>query len=367
MNQEPQAASSSSSFINQSIQNVTDAFGEAKKSVTDAMSGFSNQPNAPSEFSFSNTIVAKFAFLLLIIIFFIYAINLGVSLISYFISPQNNPFLIKGMSSGSSPLTIYQNPGTSGSVPLMRSNNESHGAEFTWSVWLYIDDLPTNNMKYRNIFNKGDNNYSKTTGLSTVNNAPGLYLGNGGDASKPINTLHVMMDVVGDAKKMPATTSSTSVTPGGSSGTSSVLGNPGAVGTGGGSSVSSTSTATKNGSFMMNKPAIVDVPNVPLKKWFHVAIRLENSVLDVYINGTIDQRAVLTNVPKQNYNDVNVCQNGGFTGNLSDLRYFNSALNVFQITTIVEKGPNMSTSSQTIQSKELNNYNYLSSFWYNPN
>jgi hypothetical protein len=119
-------------------------------------------------------------------------------------------------------------------------------------------------------------------------------------------------------------------------------------------------------SFVVNEPVTIDVPNVPLKKWFHLAIRLENTILDAYINGTIDQRVVMNNAPKQNYNDVNICQNGGFSGNISDLRYFNSALNVFQINTIVEKGPNMKTSYNTIQNQTMSNYNYLSYLWYNP-
>jgi hypothetical protein len=71
-------------------------------------------------------------------------------------------------------------------------------------------------------------------------------------------------------------------------------------------------------------------------------------------------------VPKQNYNDVQVCQNNGFSGSLSDLRYFNSALNVFQIGTIVQRGPNLNTSSQTIKNETLNSYNYLSNLWYDP-
>jgi hypothetical protein len=362
MNQEPAAPAQSSSILNQGVQNVTNAFSDVKNSVTGALNSFSNQPNATSEFNFSNTIVAKFAFLLLVIIVFMFAINLGIVLISYYLSPQSNPFLVKGMSQGTNPLVIAQNPGSSGSVTLLRSNNQSHGAEFTWSIWLYIDDLPTDGTKYRNIFNKGDISYDGTTGLSKVNNAPGLYLGNGGDNNMPLNTLHVIMDVVGDTSSIVPTAASGSPTT--TSVPNSILPGAAAVAPTPSSSSSSSTSATQNASYMVNQPSTVDIVNVPLKKWFHVAIRLENSVLDVYINGTIDKRVVMTNVPKQNYNDVNICQNGGFTGSISDLRYFNSALNVFQLNTIVGKGPNLSTSSQTLQNQTMSNYNYLSSMWY---
>jgi hypothetical protein len=339
MNQQPQGQNDSSSILNQGMQNVSDAYKNVKTSITDNINSFSNQPNATSEFKFSNTIVAKFAFLILVIIVFVFFVNLGIILISYFRSPKSNPYLVKGMSAGNSPLVINQNPSSSGSVTLLRSNNKSNGAEFTWSIWLYIDDLDINTTIYHNIFNKGDNTYDVQTGISAVNNGPGLYLGNGGDKSKPINTLHIIMDVVGD-------TVSTN---------EAVTNNP------------QSTNAKRVSSFVMSEPAIIDIPNVPLKKWFHVAIRLENTILDAYINGTIDQRVILKNVPKQNYNDVNICQNGGFSGSISDLRYFNTALNVFQINTIIGKGPNMKTSYNTIQNQSMSNYNYLSYLWYSDN
>uniref|UniRef100_A0A6C0B674 LamG-like jellyroll fold domain-containing protein n=1 Tax=viral metagenome TaxID=1070528 RepID=A0A6C0B674_9ZZZZ len=339
MNQEP-VINQTNNILNQGIQGVSDAISSVKNQVSAAFNDFSSQPNASSEFSYSNTIIAKFAFLLLVIILFMYFINLGINLISYYISPGSNPYLIRGIQQGTFPLQIPQNPNATGSITLMRSNNESTGAEFTWSIWLYIDDLTLSNSKsYQHIFNKGDAPSSANNGISLVNNAPGLYLGNGGDNSKPINTLHIIMDTVGVAVK---SNNNNSTTP-----TSSGMKNE-----------------TLNNGFMNPSPGTIDIPNVPLKKWFHVAIRLENSILDVYVNGTIDQRQILSNVPKQNYFDVFVCQNGGFQGSLSDLRYFNSALNVFQINTIVSKGPNMETSSQYATETRLKDYHYLSSLWY---
>jgi hypothetical protein len=344
MNQEP-VTTQTNNILNQGTQNVSDALSSVKNQVTSAFNEFSAQPNAPSEFSYSNTIIAKFAFLLLVIILFMFFINLGINLISYSTSPGNNPYLIRGIQQGTYPLQIPQNPNATGSISIMRSNNESHGAEFTWSVWLYIDDLTSPNpQKYQHIFNKGDNMYNESTGLSSVNNAPGLYLGNGGDKKKPMNTLHIVMDTVGVA--MPST-SSVTPKPGSTTTPGSII-TPGPV----------------NNGFMNPSPGTIDVPNIPLKKWFHLAIRLENSILDVYVNGTIDQRQILSNVPKQNYYDIFVCQHGGFQGSLSDLRYFNSALNVFQLNTIVSNGPSMKTSSQYTSSTTMQDYHYLSSLWY---
>jgi len=104
-----------------------------------------------------------------------------------------------------------------------------------------------------------------------------------------------------------------------------------------------------------------------LKKWFHVILRMQNNLMDVYINGVVTQRFTFPYVPKQNYQDIYVCQNNGistgFSGNLSDLRYYDRALNIFQITNIVSAGPNLTTSGL---SSATANYGstYLSSMWY---
>lgn len=294
--------------IKEGVQNVTNTLNEVKTGITDTLSGFSSKAetsvNASNEFLLSNTIVAKFAFLILVIIVFMFLINLGIYLIGYFITPSTNPYLVKGMINGNSGQIIPQDPKQTNAVPIMRSNNQSTGAEFTWSVWLYISDLPKDGIKYQHIFSKGDSTMDPTTQLYTLNNSPGLYL------SPSTNTLHVVM-----------------------------------------STVSPTDTNT-----------VVDITNVPLRKWFHVAIRLENTIVDVYVNGTISSRLLLQNVPKQNYDDVLVCQNGGFFGNLSDLRYYSSALNVFQISAIVATGP--TTVSAVTPSSSAPNYNYLSNLWY---
>jgi hypothetical protein len=108
----------------------------------------------------------------------------------------------------------------------------------------------------------------------------------------------------------------------------------------------------------------VVINDIPLQKWVHVAIRMENSVIDVYVNGTVSARLSLSNVPKQNYADILLFQNGGFSGNISNLRYFDKALNVFEINSIIKKGPNMNASAQQKGISLMSNYDYLSSIWY---
>ena len=50
----------------------------------------------------------------------------------------------------------------------------------------------------------------------------------------------------------------------------------------------------------------------------NIIIRVQNSAMDVYINGTITRSVELAGVPKQNYGDVFVGLNGGFDGYVSN-------------------------------------------------
>ena len=284
--------------------------------------------DAGYEFLQSNSIIAKFAFIILVLIGFMFLLNLGIRLISYFIQPNNSPYLVVGTISGSEGGgVIKQNPKDKKSVLIKRSVNQTKGIEFTWSTWLYIEGLPSESSiptteKYNHIFNKGDNSTVNSNGIF-LNNAPGLYLKRD-DTDNTRGILRVYMDTV---------VSSNSVN----------------------------DTRDTN--------TYVDVQNVPLKKWFNVIVRLENKILDVYVNGTISNRLVLNNVPKQNYYDVNVCQNGGFSGKLSNLRYFNYALTVFDINTIVLGGPNLKPGAFSSDGNTITDptSSYLSTAWYSSN
>ena len=48
-------------------------------------------------------------------------------------------------------LIIPQDPKNPNSIPVMRSTNQDNGLEFTWTVWLYVDDLVYKMVK-RSIF-----------------------------------------------------------------------------------------------------------------------------------------------------------------------------------------------------------------------
>ena len=87
---------------------------------------------------------------------------------------------------------------------------------------------------------------------------------------------------------------------------------------------------------------------------------MEN-VLDVYINGTLVKRHQLSGVARQNYDNVYVSMNGGFSGFTSDLRYFNYSIGTFKIDQIVMSGPNMKMKDADIKDSVPK---YLSTRWF---
>jgi len=259
-----------------------------------------------AEFLQSNSLVAKFVFLILVLILFMMALRLGGSFLAWLFSPSHTPILIDGMIQSNQMMRIPQDPRAPGAIPILRSINEEQGLEFTWSVWIYVDDFAYKENEYKHIFHKGNDGINVTTapiGMNYPNNGPGLYI------APHTNNLVVVMSTFDDAKEE------------------------------------------------------VIVSDLPLSKWVCVILRVsKQNQLDVYINGVLAKRRILKSVPKQNYGDVFVSMNGGFSGFTSDLRYFDSAIGTSQIQSIVDKGPNEKMLNGTDKAK--GRPQYLSSRWY---
>jgi len=310
----------SSYEVPSSVQNVgnsiSETYNDVSQSIKSSIDGFSNSAEAgegaSSSFLQSNTLIAKFAFLMLIIIIFVVLLNLGILLIQYFTDSSNSPYIQKKMISGHEGKTVAQDPINPDSILVKRSNNESSGIEFTWSTWIKIDELPnmTTPPTYQHIFHKGVRDFKVNgDGIALTTNGPGLYVKpyRPTDNDATIASLRVIMSTNQDG----------------------------------------------NNNY-------IDIDDIPLKRWVNVIIRMQNTTVDVYVNGTISGRLNLTDVPLQNYYDVEICRNGGFTGSLSALRYYDNALNIFQITKIVAAGPIVEVDDPKLEK----NYNYLSTSWY---
>ena len=262
---------------------------------------------AASTFYQANSLVAKFAFLVLVLLVFIILLRVGSSILGWYFTPPANPILLDGMIDATKAMIVPQNPATKGSIPIIRSDNETHGMEFTWSVWIYLEDATfEDTSEYKHIFHKGSDRLAKTSssyqGTYYPNNAPGLYI------DPTTNNLLVKMNTFASIEEN------------------------------------------------------IEVENIPLNKWLNIILRLnKQNQLDIYINGILTKRHMLSGVAKQNYGDVYLSMNGGFSGFTSGLRYFNSAIGVNQIQGIVSNGPNMKMKSENlIKSKPR----YLSNRWF---
>lgn len=296
--------------VNQGYATISNVVNNVKSSVSNTLGDFSSQNavNASRSFLNSNSIIAKFVFLIMVVIIFMFLVKIGIMLTLYFSKPSGHAYVINGLAPGNANIRISQDPKDPKSVQILRSNNQPNGIASTWSVWLFINGLtdPSNKNNstnsYSHIFSKGNVDFDNN-GIANVNNAPGVYL------SDVSNTLRIYFD-----------------------------------------------TVTSNQNYM-------EITDVPLAKWMHLAIRIENNVIDAYVNGTIVGRQYFNDVPKQNYDDIYVGYNGGYQGQLSNLVYYDRALGVYEINNLIMTGPNLTLSSSNTKSN-IGYYNYLSNLWY---
>lgn len=119
-----------------------------------------------------------------------------------------------------------------------------------------------------------------------------------------------------------------------------------------------------------------EIPNIPVGKFFHLAIVVRNMDVDVYINGNVAHRLKLSSVPKQNFGDLYVFKTESFSdasaspdhpftvtgsasGLISRLAYTGYALNYEQLDAMVRAGP-----SKQLVSATQNLPPYLADDWW---
>lgn len=326
---------SDSSMINQLKEStgdignqVKDVAGAATEKLSDltnnvgkSLDEFSQEGvlNTGKEFLETNGLLAKFVFIIFVLFAFMFLLNLGMHIIGFFTKSSENPMIVKGKLDGEDGVIISQNPANLDSKTIFRSNNKTGGAEFTWSSWIYLSKATPTADQYYHVFSKGEG--KRTNASEThikVSNGPGVYVSQDGSG---LTHMHVIMDTI--------------TAP-------SLAGN--------------------------SNHETIKINTVPVNKWFHTAIRMQNKTMDIYINGVVSARKTLSKMPKQNYHNVAIgggAAQGGFQGSISNLQYFGYAMNVFEINNIVMKGPNTRTSDLSSDSAgKSGNYSYLANMWY---
>lgn len=312
---------------------VSNSVSKVKNTVNNSVSKISNKVNEKtnikekannlkqniSSFEQNNTAISKVVFILVIIIIFGLLFRLGVYLISLFIMPNKNPIVVDGMRSLLKGKKYTVNPTNKEPKPILRSINEDQGMEFTWSHWLFINSTENTITKEYDptgdLFNENDNTkrliFSKDKTYDNKNNSissPGLYL-------KDDNTLELEFGIYNE-------------------------------------NINDISDLKKT----------IIIPNIPIQKWVCIVIKVQNKTIDIYINGMLTKRENMNYVIKQNYGDIYVGDKTSFDGYISDLRYFNYAINNNEIFNILNNGPNLKM--EDVEYNDTKNTDYLSMRWY---
>lgn len=272
----------------------------------------SNQLSKVTSFSFkdflsSNSLVSKIAFTLLVMFVFFLLLKFSITLIPVLFKENSSPYIFNGTIEGNNSIVIPQDPEYDNAITIKRSLDENGGIEFSWSLWLFLDDsvLKSGSSRYLQIFHKGDDKKDASTELYNIA-SPGLYL------NENQNQLLVTMNTY------------------------------------------------NNSDTLMDQIVVNDIP---MNKWFNIIIRVKNKRLDVYINGTIKRAFELEGVPKQNYGDIFVAQGSNLqSSKLSNLRYYDYALNVSDIQKMVKKGANKTLITKNAMSDSSSSY--LAFDWY---
>lgn len=314
------------------LKGITSSFSKPSDAGISSSSGGSF---SVSEFMESNSLVAKFAFILMVFIVFSVSVRLAIIGLSYLMLPSTSPFVLDGTANTEDmAMNISQDPSKPDSVFISRSTNEDGGLEYTWSAWFYINQVPLKKDRYSRIFSKGgEGTKSDEDGIYYPNNAPGMYIRftdsvndtNPDRTDKGVNvSLLAVVDVIGknDNAAVPR----------------------------------------------QNLHERLIATDIPMKNWVNAVIRVTNNVIDMFVNGRLVQRHKTAGIPLQNYGKVNIGEDKAvnrFSGYISTIQYFNYSIGSNKIKSIVDEGPNMKMITSTGSASSTKNAgSYLSNNWY---
>jgi len=75
----------------------------------------------------------------------------------------------------------------------------------------------------------------------------------------------------------------------------------------------------------------IKIPNMPADKYFHLAVVVNQTAIDVYVNGILYVHKTLESLPLQDDSVFMIGPNGGWRGKLGSLYYYNYALTPQQV------------------------------------
>lgn len=216
-------------------------------------------------------------------------------------------------------ITIVQNPKAPKALTLPLSNNERTGAEFSYSFYMYLNpnNIESNQTTTQGLRHVFHKGYTRFAPLM----GPGVFV------KTNENALRIYMN---SSKKW---------------------------------------------------DNYVDIPNIPLKKWVHIAIVGRKNTVEIYINGNIAKKVKIDGVIYQNYEDLILFSQrvsgangtlkhtdgslvevkGPFSGSFASLVYFSYAISYSEVQGLIQQGP--STESESSSSNTPSSPYLTDSWW----
>ena len=94
-----------------------------------------------------------------------------------------------------------------------------------------------------------------------------------------------------------------------------------------------------NKNMIFDKTMSNNIDNVPLGRWFHLGIVVSEQATEIYVDGTLRSTETIESNIKQNNGQLWITQDGGFSGIITQLKYYNTSLNHGNISDIYSYGP----------------------------
>ena len=83
----------------------------------------------------------------------------------------------------------------------------------------------------------------------------------------------------------------------------------------------------------------LDVPNLPARKWIHFVVVVDQTSVNLYIDGVLRKYHTLKSLPRQNEASVLVAAQGGWGGQIGSLTYHRYAVQQGEVSTLMAVAP----------------------------
>lgn len=83
----------------------------------------------------------------------------------------------------------------------------------------------------------------------------------------------------------------------------------------------------------------ISIPNFASGMFYHFAVVVSDTKMEVYVSGQLKEYRQLKNLPRQNTSDLRIAPNGGFDGEIGTLTYYNYALTASEVASIANVPP----------------------------